>query len=635
MKAIRFVCVSVLLPLTLVTDVGATIQSPLSSPSRVVAGVDFDLVLSDTPEPAAEYTVTIERNGQNIASYNGSLPDTVAGVVLPGGGDYDVTVSAAGQTWTSSIRAIPGLFTILPPLLAILVALIFRQVVIALFAGVWLGAFIVLDYNLLRSFFYVVDHYVIGALAGGDGWSHVQIAVFTLLLGGMVGVFSRIGGTKGVVEKIATIATTPRRGQLATWLMGLAIFFDDYTNTVVVGNTMRPITDRLKISREKLAYIVDSTAAPVACIAIITSWIGFEVSLIGDAFRAAGVDRNPFTTFVASIPYSFYPILTLVFGFVIATTTRDFGPMLKAERRSRATGELLAPKAMPLSSMDEHPSVDMPNPRWFNAAIPIAVVVIGTFIGLVVTGRSSLLASGVGDFTALDVIRASDPFNALLWSSLSGCVVAIGLGLVQRLASLLDIMNAWVTGAKSMTPALVILVLAWCIGQVCTDLNTAGYLTANVSGIIEPSLLPTIVFLIAALVSFSTGTSWGTMTILTPVTIPLVLGIADLHGLPGTAENAILLSSISAILAGSVFGDHCSPISDTTILSSMASSSDHVDHVRTQLPYALVVALIAVVLGYFPSGFSVPPFMSLVVGGVVVFVVIRLVGRRERDYAGE
>ena len=257
---------------------------------------------------------------------------------------------------------------------------------------------------------------------------------------------------------------------------------------------------------------------------------------------------------------------------------------------------------------------------------------LGAFIGLVVTGRNSLVESGVETFSLMDTIRESNSFDALLWSSLVGCVVAIGLGLVQRLASLADIMTAWGAGVKSMVPAFVILILAWSIGTVCTDLHTADYLVAQVSGLLNPRLLPMIIFLIAAAVSFSTGTSWGTMTILTPIAIPLVVKVSALHGLADGNAEAVLLSGIAAIMAGSVFGDHCSPISDTTIMSSMASGSDHIDHVRTQLPYALVVAAVAIVLGYLPVGFNAPSIVALLASGGALFAIVRFLGKTEASY---
>ena len=609
--------------------VAAVMPSPLQKPQAIITGIPFDLELNSPTGEAIDFSVEITKGDRSVYTYTGTLPATLSDITLPESGTYRIVISSAGQTWPSALRAFPGVVTLLPPLLAIVMALIFRQVVIALFAGIWVGAFFINDFNFVRSFFYVVDYYVIESLAGDGGREHVQIAVFTLLLGGMVGVFSRTGGTQGVADEISKIATTPRKGQLATWLMGIAIFFDDYTNTLIVGNTMKPMTDRLKISREKLSYIVDSTAAPVAVIAVITSWVGFEISLINDAFEGLGIDRNPFTTFVASIQYSFYPILTLIFGLLIATSNRDFGPMLKAERRARTQGRVLGEKAVPLSTVDSDITFEGSRaPRWFNAAIPILVVVLGTFIGLIVTGRSSLIESGAASYTLMDTIRESNSFVALLWSSLAGCVVAMLLGLFQRLASLTGIMNAFVGGAKSMMAALIILVLAWCIGAVCTELQTAEYLVTKVSGLLSPQVLPTIVFLIAVAISFSTGTSWGTMTILTPITIPLVVKIGEINSLAGGSLEGILLSSIAAIMAGAVFGDHCSPISDTTIMSSMASGSDHIDHVRTQLPYATAVGLIAIFLGYLPAGFNVPSVISLLFGAAAVFGVVFLLGKK-------
>ena len=604
---------------------------PIQGHTLVISHVPATLSLQADGRSGQPYTLTILQYGVTVFEYSDTLPAQPPAVTLPASGSFQVALDIGGESWKADGRALPGVATILPPLLAIVMALIFRQVVIALFAGVWLGAFFVVDYSVVRSFYYVIDHYVIESLSGASGSDHVAIAIFTLLLGGMVGVFSRMGGTQGIVDKISRIATSPRRGQFAAWLMGVFIFFDDYTNTLIVGNTMRPLTDKLRISREKLSYIVDSTAAPVACIAVITSWIGFEISLIKDAFTALGMERNPFTTFVSSIQYSFYPILTLVFGFLIATTKRDFGPMLKAERRARETGKVLSDKAVPISNIDTELTAkdNVPN-RWYNAVIPVSVVVFGTIIGLLVTGRNALLESGVTGYSLMDLFRESDSFTALLWSSLSGCVTAIALALGQRLLSLTEAMNAWVGGIKSMIPAMVILVLAWCIGSVCNDLHTADYLVARVSGVLSPGVLPALIFFAAAMISFSTGTSWGTMTILTPITIPLAVKILALNQMiaPATQE-AILLSSIAAILAGSVFGDHCSPISDTTIMSSMASAADHIDHVRTQLPYAATVAVIAILLGYLPAAYGIPSAVSLAASLAVIVGVVMFVGRKD------
>jgi Na+/H+ antiporter NhaC len=444
-----------------------------------------------------------------------------------------------------------------------------------------------------------------------------------------VGIVSANGGARGVVNAISRQATSARRGELATWAMGLMIFFDDYTNTLIVGNTMRPITDRLRISREKLSYIVDSTAAPVACIAVITSWIGFEISLLKDAFDSVGMlDRNPFATFISAIPYSYYPILTLLFVLLVALWQRDFGPMRRAERRARRTGEVLASGAVPISSLDsEVKSVEGVPERWINAVLPISVVVVGTVWSLVHTGSTALQAAGEVDPSLFDSLRQGNSFVALLWSSFLGCLVAIVMTIAQRLMTLSQTMQAWVSGIKAMTPAIVILMLAWAIGAVCTDLHTANYLVNRLSGVVEPELLPGLIFLAAAAVSFSTGTSWGTMTILTPLCIPLVIQVTQLSEMSSAAGETVLLSSIAAVLSGAVLGDHCSPISDTTIMSSMASNADHIDHVRTQLPYALTVGAVSIVLGYLPVALGAPVALALPAAGLAVAVVIRTVGR--------
>jgi Na+/H+ antiporter NhaC len=629
-RAILLCCLAVIvlfLPSGLFGESGEA--SPVKVQPIVVEGIPFNVKVDDPSRESVPFALMVlDEDDEVVFHYNGIIPATVRNIRVPSKGQYEIMLTTAGRTWETPLRSLSGLVTLLPPLVAILMALVFRQVYVALFAGIWIGGFIVLDYNVVRSFFYVIDHYVIDALSGDEGWDHTSIAVFTLLLGGLVGIVSRSGGTRGIVNSLARYATTPIRGQVATWLMGIFIFFDDYTNTLIVGNTMRPVTDKLRISREKLSYLVDSTAAPVACIAVVTSWIGFEISLLKDAFESVGMlDLNPFTTFVASIPYSYYPIVTLFFGLFIASMGRDFGPMLTAERRARNEGLVLRPGAVPISNIDtEITSAENVPERWFNAVIPISVVIVGTVVGLVITGRESLMASG-NSAGLFDSIRAGNSFVALMWSSFTGCVVAVGMVTAQRILSLTASINAWVAGVKSMTPAIIILVLAWSIGAVCGDLHTADYIVGRLSGVIAPELLPGLIFLVAAAVSFSTGTSWGTMTILTPLAVPLVIQITQLNDMSLALQQSILLSSIASILSGAVFGDHCSPISDTTIMSSMASTADHIDHVRTQLPYATTVAAVCILLGQIPAALGLPVPVVLLVCVTAVFLIVRFFGR--------
>ena len=295
-----------------------------------------------------------------------------------------------------------GWLAVLPAVLAIAAALAFRQVVAALFLGVWLGAWIVTGDPLLGWFtglFDTVAVFVLGALANED---HAAIILFTLMIGGAVGLIQRNGGTSAIVDVATRWARSAGRGQLATAILGTAIFFDDYANTLIVGGTMRPITDRLRISREKLAYLVDSTAAPVASLALVTTWIGYEVGLIGTAIdQLPGYDEGAYSVFLNSIPYSFYPILTLLFVFLIAGTRRDFGPMREAERRARRTGQLYRPGSNAEAAQAEAdalaPPPDAPR-RLVNAVLPIVVLVAGVLVGLVVTGRAAVAGyRGDGD----------------------------------------------------------------------------------------------------------------------------------------------------------------------------------------------------------------------------------------------
>jgi Na+/H+ antiporter NhaC len=617
----------------------------IETPSIILSGIPYDVAaVVETPVPPGTVVRLEVRRGDTGRSLE-ARPDpetgraVFRGLEAEGFGrvEHSAMVTAPGSApppegteVTRTIRVIPGILSVLPPLLAILMALLFRQVVLALVAGIWLGALFLNDLNPVSGFLRIIDHYIVESLAGADsGRDNTSIFLFTLLLGGMVGVFTRMGGTRGMVNLITRLATNARRGQLATWLMGVFIFFDDYTNTLIVGNTMRPITDRLRISREKLSYLVDSTAAPVTSLAIITSWIGFEISLIAGAFDTAGVDRNPFGFLLRSLPYSFYPILALVFVLLVSLTGRDFGPMLRAERRARRGGKVHSDQARPLSDIDssvmEAPE-GIPH-RWWNAVIPILVVVTVTLVGLVVTGGRALGEGGAGA-DLLDRIKEGNSFTALLWASLTGCLVAILLAVGQRLLSVTGALDAWVNGIRSMLPAILILVLAWSIALVCDELRTADYLIHRVQGFLSPYWLPALVFVIAMAVSFSTGTSWGTLSILTPIVIPLAVRLLEVNAVPANAAEPILLASTAGILSGAVFGDHCSPISDTTIMSSMASAADHVDHVRTQLPYAVLVAVLSLLFGVLPAVRGVPPFVGILAGTLVAGLVLRFAGAR-------
>ena len=534
----------------------------------------------------------------------------------------------------------PGWLSLLPPLVAIALALGFREVVISLFVGVLLGAIMLAGWNPLAGVAMTIDRFALEAVADAD---NASIMIFTLLLGGMVGVIGRMGGTRGIVEAMRPYATTPRRAQMLTWAAGIAIFFDDYTNTLIVGNTMRPVTDRLDVSREKLSYIVDSTAAPMAAIAVVSTWVGFEISLIADALKAAAgqmqdpaqraellaASEQPFTIFLHSIPYLFYPILALLFVAILIWTKRDFGPMHAAEVRARTGGGVSRPGAvLPVDVRHElDDAQDTDHDRWYNAALPVLTVVVVALSGIYVTGRASLAESGATASGLWDVVGAGNAFKGLLWGSLAGVMVAVGLAIGQRILKVPEAMDALVAGMRSMMMALIILTLAWSLGGVTEALGTGPYLSSLIRDSIPIQLLPAIVIVVAAAISFATGTSWGTMAILFPVVVPLAVAMGAGTGFGTGGDYTILLGVISSVMAGSIFGDHCSPISDTTVMSSLASACDHIDHVRTQLPYAITVVVVAMLVGDIPTAFGLHPAISLIAGVAILFAIARLIGR--------
>lgn len=527
-----------------------------------------------------------------------------------------------------AVRPIPLWMSVLPPLLAIAVALIFREVISALFIGLFTGTIIIWIFRdvgvgtvFLNALLMIIDTYIPEAIMDRG---HISIIIFSMLIGAMVNLITSNGGMKGIVNVISRFASTPRSGQFATWLMGIVIFFDDYANTLVVGYTMQPVTDRLKTSREKLAYIVDSTAAPVAAVAFVTTWIGAQLSYIADGIRTLELNETPYQVFIYSLQYAFYPFLTLAFVGMLIYKQRDFGPMYRADLKARQQG---VTQAVSKASDDAGPE----KPRWYNAAVPVMVLVVGTIAGLVVTGLDAVGWDHNAGFSRnlSHIIGQADTYRSLLWSSLVAILVALFLTVSQRLLSLKNSIESLIEGFKTMLTAIVILVMAWSIALITRDLHTADFISHLLLSLkVSPYMIPAITFLFAAGVAFSTGSSWGTMAILYPLILPASWMIAQASGMEYTESLAIFHNVVSCVLAGSVLGDHISPISDTTILSSLASSCNHIEHVRTQLPYALIVGAVAVVAGTIPAAFGVPGYINYPVALLILFGIIMLVGKK-------
>ena len=485
-----------------------------------------------------------------------------------------------------------GFWSVVPPLVAIALSLITKEVIFSLLVGIMSGALI---YTVLTglgvvSVFTVTVGTMIGKLADSD---NAAMVIFLALLGGLVAVVTRAGGSNAYgVWASAKIKSRQSAGLLTSFL-GLLIFIDDYFNCLTVGTVMRPVTDRHRISREKLAYLIDATAAPVCVIAPISSWAASVISYYPTQTGVTGMQA-----FIGSIPMNLYAVLTLCMVIWLAVRKNgDYGPMALAERRATETG---APgngtedRSRPSGENDELDRLAVAaNGRVFDLIVPVAFLVIFSVLAMLWyggfwDGEGKSLFDAFGD-TSAGFALALGGFGAL--------TAAFFLFVPRRLISFKDFFTTVGAGIKSMTPAIIILTLAWTISGICRDLlNTGNYVAALVEASSMPvALIPAIMFIIAAALSFSTGTAWGTFGILIPITI----SICDI------VAPQLSVVSLSAVLAGSVFGDHCSPISDTTILSSTGAACDHIAHVATQIPYALTVAAVCFV-GYIIAGFASP-----------------------------
>jgi Na+/H+ antiporter NhaC len=546
-----------------------------------------------------------------------------------------INVSSSSGNYNSIINLIPLWLSIIPPLLAIILALVFKEVVTSLLIGIFSGVFIIHIYfnsfwmALISSFTSLIDHYILNSL---NDSGHLSIIIFSTLIGGMVSVISKNGGMQGVVNRISKFAKTPKSGQLATWFLGIAIFFDDYANTLIVGNTMRPITDRLKISREKLAYLVDSTAAPIAAIAFVTTWIGAELGYIESGIATIeGLNEGVYSIFLSSLAYSFYPIFALLFMLILILRERDFGPMYHAEKEARMSDVMTIDPLNLNEELDEFTAKEGIPHKAFNAIVPVLVVILGTIIGLISTGWDTTVIDDSSislSRTMSTIIGNADSYKALLWSSLAGLFMAIILSVSQKIMSIHQSINAAVGGFKTMLTAVIILVLAWSLALVIEDLHTADFLTSIMSDNVSPYFVPTLTFLLAAVVAFSTGSSWGTMAILYPLMLPSSWAICLTAGIPEVETLSIFHNVVACVLAGAVLGDHCSPISDTTILSSLASSCNHISHVRTQMPYALTVGAVAILFGIIPAAFGIQFWITLPCGIIAMYLIIGKVGKK-------
>ena len=526
-----------------------------------------------------------------------------------------------------------GMLTLIPPLIAIALAFLSKNVVLSLFLGVFSGCFM-LDikgwdiYTAMVGGFLRLSTEILNSLA--DSWN-AGIVLQCLAIGGLIALVSKMGGAKAIADALSKYAKSPRSSQFATWVMGLFIFFDDYANSLTVGPIMRPVTDKMKVSREKLAFIIDATAAPIAGIALISTWVAYEVGLIRDSYQAIGIQANAYGVFVETIPYRFYNIFILAFIIFTIWFMREFGPMYKAEIRARVEGKVLADDATPMAAEEStslEPAAHVVPSIW-SAILPIGTLIVAAFLGFYFNGYNAIddeallatINASPMSFTAMrECFGASDASVVLFQAALVASLVAIAMAIFKKIMPIKEAIETFVTGVKSMNITAVILLLAWSLSGVMKELGTATYLVSILSDTLPPFILPSIIFILGSIISFATGTSYGTMGILMPLAIPLSFAL--------NPNPEFVILNVGSVLTGAIFGDHCSPISDTTILSSMGSSCDHIDHVRTQLFYAMPVAAIAILAGYLPAGLGMPVYLTLPGGLLVTAMLVRFAGKK-------
>ncbi|EDP6889563.1 Na+/H+ antiporter NhaC family protein [Campylobacter upsaliensis] len=547
-----------------------------------------------------------------------------------------------------------GFITLLPPFIAIILAFITKDVILSLFMGVLSGTFLLslasniffVDtialiniYDTLVESFSKIISYVLKSTSDPV---NAGIILQILCIGGLVALITKMGGAKAIALQFAKRAKTAISAQLNTWFIGLLIFFDDYANLLIVGPIMRPLADKFKISREKFAFIIDSTAAPVAGIAIISTWIGLEVSLIKNAYASIGIDNiSAFGIFVETIPYRFYNIFMLFFVALTAIMGREFGSMYAAQIRAKTTGQI-APvsKSAALDTAELEDQFLAPKDdieiRAFDAIVPVMTLIILAILGFYFNGFSVLegeeLANAKANPLSFETLRSAfgsaDSSIVLFQAALFAAIVAIFIGVRRRIFNIKEAIETWIYGWKTMIFTIVLLLLAWSLSSIVKDLGTSTFITHLLADKLPEFILPATIFAFASLISFAIGTSYGTMGVLMPLAVPLAFEVAKLNGLEGEALHHYMVLNISCVLTGAIFGNHCSPISDNVILSSMSAKCDHMEHVRTQIPYALFICAISLFTGYIPTALGLSVWLVLPLNFILITLLLRIIGKK-------
>lgn len=507
-----------------------------------------------------------------------------------------------------------GLWAVVPPLVAIVLCFLTKRVLVSLFLGVFAGGLIICKGNPFGGVEYSLQQLVVSM----KDETSIRLLLFNLLMGAGVAFIWKLGGSKALTEWAKKKIKTRKSAGVGAWLLGIIVFFNDYVNAAIVGNVFRDVCEEHKISSERLSYILDSTAAPVATF-FISDWIAFQISMINSGLEAASIESvSPFTGFLHSIPYNLYCIFAVIFVGMLVISGKDYGPMLKAEHRAITTGKIVNDNSNPMLDVGYElgEPKDVKSSLW-TFFLPIIALVGVTLFGFYWTGKG-------GGTTLTAILGEADAAKALLWGAFS--MTLVGIILALRVTDLKETMDTFLEGLKLMLLACTILVLAWSLGGVTGDMHLADFIVNQLGDTLPLGLVPIVIFLLGMVISFATGTSWGTMTILTPIAIPLM------YKLTGDAMASASMAGV--VFSGAIFGDHCSPISDTTVLASIFAGADHIDHVATQIPYSITVAVVALLM-YCVYGFlNVPMAVLIPVGLVILYVAMNVLSKHSSKKYG-
>lgn len=540
-----------------------------------------------------------------------------------------------GLEETEALGRALGFWSLVPPLFAVALAFLTGDVIISLLAGTLAGAAMLTAVGGDSMLYGTFHRTAVSIIETSSNYENVQVLILCVAVGGMEGVIRRSGGFEATARKLSTRLNSPRKVNLISQLFCTLFFFDDYANALISGPVLTPVTDKAGVSREKLSYIVDSTAAPLAGIAVISSWVAVEVSVIQEGLDAVGSATSAFEIFFYSIPYCFYCIFALVFILLLTATGREFGPMLLAERRARAGMPLKEGTRTATDRREELPGYDDTDRPWRRIILAfgsVFLLLIFALIAFYTTGRQTAVAEGL---IAADsgfrwselstIIGCADTIQLVMEAALLAGLAAMLLGTFLKLFTLSEGILAWLDGASSLIPTIVVLILAWTLAGAVEELGSVYFVVDAISAGVPKLLVPTLIFLTCCVVSFATG-SYGCMFMVMPMAIPIVSAIGGIS--PDPATDPFLLSCVAAVLSGSIFGDHCSPMTDCTILAALGAGCETMDHVKTQMPYALTVAAASVFSGTLLTSLGVPAWLALIIGTIFMGIVIRIVGRK-------